>query len=62
MFPEPWHLSYAPLSVPALQAMSVDLLADTLRNADLSGKATVLALLPELYRNHILNIADAPTA
>ena len=46
MFPEPWHLSYAPLSVPALQAMSVDLLADTLRNADLSGKATVLALLP----------------
>jgi len=62
MFPEPWHLSYAPLSVPALQAMSVDLLADTLRNADLSGKETVLALLPELYRNHILNIADAPAA
>ena len=42
--------------------MSVDLLADTLRNAELSGKETVLALLPELYRNHILNIADAPTA
>ena len=62
MFPEPWHLSYAPLSVPALQAMSVDLLADTLCNAELSGKETVLALLPELYRNHILNIADVPTA
>ena len=42
--------------------MSVDLLADTLRNAELSGKEIVLALLPELYRNHILNIADAPAA
>ena len=42
--------------------MSVDLLADTLCNAELSGKETVLALLPELYRNHILNITDAPTA
>lgn len=60
MFPEPWHLSYAPLSARAIEQMSVELLAETLRDVEISGKETVLALLPEIYQNHILNIAAMP--
>ena len=60
MFPEPWHLSYAPLSARAIEQMSVELLVETLRDVEISGKENVLALLPEIYQNHILNIAAMP--
>jgi LAS superfamily LD-carboxypeptidase LdcB len=33
--PEPWHLSWAPLAVPALQALTVDCLAAALQQAQL---------------------------
>lgn len=60
MFPEPWHFSYAPLSARAIEQMSVELLVETLRDVEISGKEIVLALLPEIYQNHILNIAAMP--
>ncbi|MCP8466906.1 M15 family metallopeptidase [Pseudomonas sp. ZM23] len=56
MYPEPWHLSYAPLSVPALSQVSVELLAEALSGADILGKDLVLEMLPDIYRDHILNI------
>ncbi len=56
MYPEPWHLSYAPLSVPALGQVSVELLRDALSSADILGKGLVLEMLPDIYRDHILNI------
>ena len=59
VFPEPWHLSYAPVAVPALQQFSEEVVAAALRDADLLGKAAVLAQLPDLFRNHIANIDDA---
>nr|WP_315178234.1 M15 family metallopeptidase [uncultured Cardiobacterium sp.] len=61
MFPEPWHLSYASLSTQAMKELSPELLADTLRETEILGKETVLSLLPEIYQNHILNIATVPT-
>jgi len=59
VFPEPWHLSYAPVAVPALQQLGEQLVAASIRDADLLGRATVLARLPGLFRNYVANIDDA---
>jgi LAS superfamily LD-carboxypeptidase LdcB len=57
--PEPWHLSYAPVSVPALQVLSLDVLREALALATLPGQQTVLARLPELYERYVLAV-DGP--
>ena len=54
--PEPWHLSYAPVSLPALEVLSLDVLREALEGADLPGKPTVLARLPELYQRYVLAV------
>jgi hypothetical protein len=56
-FPEAWHLSYAPIAVPALEALSMDVVAQALRDGDVLGKDLVLECLPDIYRRHILNIS-----
>ncbi|HEY4210062.1 MAG TPA: M15 family metallopeptidase [Steroidobacteraceae bacterium] len=57
VLPEPWHLSYAALSVPALEAFTLELLTDTVRGSDLEGKACVLEMLPEIYERYVKNLA-----
>jgi len=57
--PEPWHLSYAEVSVPALQVLSLEVLREAIEGADMPGKHTVLARLPELYQRYVLPV-DAP--
>jgi hypothetical protein len=57
MFPEAWHLSYAPIAMPALEALSVDVVAQALCDGDIQGKDLVLERLPEIYRRHVLNIS-----
>ena len=54
MFPEPWHLSFAPISMQAIADLSVDLLRDVLKQSNLLGKERVLELLPVIYEKHIL--------
>jgi LAS superfamily LD-carboxypeptidase LdcB len=54
--PEPWHLSYAPVSVPALQVLSLDVLREAVGEADMPGKHTVLARLPQLYERYVLAV------
>jgi LAS superfamily LD-carboxypeptidase LdcB len=56
--PEPWHLSYAAVSVPALEVLSLEVLAEALEGADLPGKQTVLARLPELYHRYVLAVDE----
>jgi len=56
---EPWHLSYLPLSQHYQQAYSEALLAETLAESNIYGKATLLAILPELYQRYISNVATA---
>lgn len=58
--PEPWHLSYAPLAVPALAALTPEVLADALRDAPLLGREAVLERLPELHRRFVLAVAPPP--
>jgi LAS superfamily LD-carboxypeptidase LdcB len=61
--PEPWHLSFAPLAVTALAAMTPGMLIDALAGADLEGRSAVLARLPELYARYVTAVAaPLPTA
>jgi LAS superfamily LD-carboxypeptidase LdcB len=57
--PEPWHLSYAPISLPAQETLSLSTLRAVLENSALEGKAQVLSSLPEIYTRFMLNV-DAP--
>lgn len=57
--PEPWHLSYAPVALPALESLSLSMLRRVIDASTLSGKPFVLARLPEIYTRFLLAI-DAP--
>jgi LAS superfamily LD-carboxypeptidase LdcB len=57
--PEPWHLSYAPVSVPALESLSLSMLRQVLESSSIAGKQQVLARLPEIYTRFLLAI-DGP--
>lgn len=56
--PEPWHLSYGPVSVPALAALSVEVLAEALLTADIPGREAVLQRLPALYRRYVCAVDE----
>ncbi len=57
--PEPWHLSYAPVSMRALESLSLATLRRVLEQSDIEGKPQVLARLPEIYTRFLLAI-DLP--
>jgi len=59
VMPEPWHLSYAPISMQALEALSLATLRRVLEGSALEGKQQVLARLPEIYTRFMLAI-DMP--
>jgi LAS superfamily LD-carboxypeptidase LdcB len=58
--PEPWHLSFAPLAVPALQALTVEVLAEALQTVEIEGHELILPRLPELYARYVCAVAAAP--
>lgn len=57
--PEPWHVSYAPVSMPALESLSLSMLRQVIDASSISGKPHVLARLPEIYTRFMLSI-DGP--
>ncbi|HEY0682680.1 MAG TPA: M15 family metallopeptidase [Steroidobacter sp.] len=57
--PEPWHLSYAPISQPALESLSLSTLRRVLEGSNIEGKPHVLARLPEIYTRFLLSV-DTP--
>ena len=59
--PEPWHLSYAPISLPALEALSLSMLRQVIEASSIAGKPYVLARLPEIYTRFLLAI-DSPSS
>ncbi|MDY6945169.1 MAG: M15 family metallopeptidase [Pseudomonadota bacterium] len=58
--PEPWHLSYAPISQAALESLSLSTLRRVLEGSGIEGKAHVLARLPEIYTRFLLTV-DSPS-
>jgi len=60
--PEPWHLSYAPVSSKALPALTVDVLAAALADVELSGAAVVRRQLGEIHARYVCAVAQPGTA
>jgi hypothetical protein len=60
VLPEPWHLSYAPLSVPALEALTVEVLAEAIGGSELCGREWVLARLPQIHARYVNNVDPPP--
>ena len=52
---EPWHFSYAPLSINYQQQLSLELLKDVIKNTDIYGKAAILKQLTNIYQRYIIN-------
>ena len=59
--PEAWHLSFAPVSEPALSGLTQELLRASIASSAMLGKALVLEMIPELHARYIINV-DAPEA
>lgn len=57
--PEPWHISFAPVSRPALSRMTQGLLADAIRGSGIEGEAAILERLPAIRERYVLGV-DAP--
>lgn len=57
--PEPWHLSYAPVSIRALHALTPEVFTEAVRSSGMLGKNLVLERAGELYRQYVVNI-DLP--
>ena len=58
--PEPWHLSYAPVAVPALQALTPELLSDAIDASDMLGKDIVLRSIAAVHAQYVANV-DVPS-
>jgi LAS superfamily LD-carboxypeptidase LdcB len=56
--PEPWHLSFAPVSGPALPALTLTVLADALRDVELAGAAVVQAQLQDIHARYVGAVAS----
>ncbi len=59
VLPEPWHLSYAPASVPALEALTEAVLAEAIGPSRMCGKESVLARLSQIHARYVKAV-DAP--
>lgn len=57
--PEAWHLSYAPVSVAALEALTPDILGEAVRESDMLGRELVLARIEDLYSRYVASV-DGP--
>lgn len=57
--PEPWHLSFAPVAVPALETLTVAHLAAALESAEVEGRELLLERLPELHARYVRQV-DPP--
>jgi LAS superfamily LD-carboxypeptidase LdcB len=59
VLPEPWHLSYAPLAVPALETLTVEVLREAVAQSELCAKELVLERLPAIHERYVKAV-DAP--
>ena len=55
--PEPWHLSFAPVSAAALTALTAEVLAQALTGVDLAGAEAVWPQLAEIHERYVRAVA-----
>ncbi len=56
--PEPWHLSYAQVSVPALAAMDVRCVREAVETGSVEGQTEILEQLEALFPRFIMNVGQ----
>jgi LAS superfamily LD-carboxypeptidase LdcB len=56
--PEPWHLSFAPVSGAALAALTVEVLSEALAGVELAGAEAILPQLAEIHRRYVRAVAS----
>jgi LAS superfamily LD-carboxypeptidase LdcB len=56
--PEPWHVSFAPVSSTALAALTVEVLAAALSEVELAGAAVVLPQLADIHARYVRAVAQ----
>ena len=56
--PEPWHVSYAPISSQAQRALTAELVARTLAQSDLLGLDMIVETLPDILAQYVTNVAQ----
>lgn len=61
IYPEPWHISYAPVSRIALERFSLEMLETTIAKSDIQGREIIESMLPEIFKRYILNITPPET-
>jgi LAS superfamily LD-carboxypeptidase LdcB len=57
--PEPWHLSYAPVSLAAVLAVTPDVLREALDSQNVLGREIVRMRLADIHAKYVVNV-DAP--
>lgn len=55
-YPEPWHLSYAPVSAVALQLLTPEVFADAVRASSMLGRERVLSRVGRIYLQYVANV------
>jgi len=55
--PEPWHLSYAPVSSAALAALSIEVLSEALEGVELAGAEAVRPQLADIHARYVCAVA-----
>lgn len=60
VMPEPWHISYAPVSVPALAGFDTGMLAQTLAEQPIEGRDQILARLPQIVERYARRVSEPP--
>ncbi len=58
--PERWHLSHAPVAGLLEQGLSVELLREVVRNADIELKEVIVESLDEIFDRFVTNIGRPP--
>jgi hypothetical protein len=56
--PEPWHISYAPVAVPALAAMRPWMLTEALAGNEVAGVDELLPRVSELFERYVQRVAN----
>jgi LAS superfamily LD-carboxypeptidase LdcB len=59
--PEPWHISHAATSVPALGRLTPELVAEALQAGEVLGSGAVLERLEGIFRRFVVNVARPPS-
>jgi LAS superfamily LD-carboxypeptidase LdcB len=54
---EAWHLSFAPIAVPALESLKLETLEQSLVDSDVLGMDIVTPRLPDIYEKYVLNVS-----